>query len=71
MSIEITWVDGQDMDDGLALVHQVGNEATIINMDWEDVDSAISLMMAHRELRSAKNRVRNKEEAYMSYGGTA
>ena len=72
MSIDVTWVDSEDMENGVGIVHQVGNEATIINLDWEDVNSTISLLMAYRELRSAKGRVKELiKETYMNYGGTA
>ena len=72
MSIDVTWVDNEDMESGVGLVHQFSNQATVINMDWEEVNSAISLLLAHRELRDAKGRVKRLiEESYMSYGGTA
>jgi len=60
------------MENGVGLVHQIGNQATVINMDWVEVNSAISLLLAYRELRDAKGRVKRLiEESYMSYGGTA
>jgi len=72
MSIDVTWVDNEDMENGVGLVHQIGNQATIINMDWEEVNSTISLLIAYRELKDAKGRVKQLiEESYMSYGGTA
>jgi len=72
MSIDVTWVDNEDMENGVGLIHEVGNMATVINMDWGDVNSAISLLIAYRELKDAKGRVKQLvEETYMNYGGTA
>ena len=75
MSIDVQWTsdDGvfPDMENGLALIHKVGGQATFMNLNWEDIDSVISLLIAHRELKNAKERVSDKEESHMSYGGTA
>ena len=72
MSIDVTWVDNEDMENGVGLVHQIGNQATVINMDWEEVNSAISLLIAYRELKDAKGKVKQLiEESFMNYGGTA
>ena len=71
MSIDVTWVDNEDMENGVGLVHQIGNQATVINMDWEEVNSAVSLLIAYRELKDAKGRVKQLiEDKYTSYGGT-
>ena len=71
MSIDVAWVNNDDMEHGVALIQKVGNEATIVAMDWDNVSSAISLLIAYRELRGAKSRVKELiEEQNMSYGGT-
>ena len=71
MSIDVAWVDNEHMEHGVALIQKIGNESTIIAMDWDDVSSAISLLIAYRELRGAKSRVKELiEEQNMSYGGT-
>ena len=73
MSIDVTWVDNEDMENGVGLIHEVGNMPTVvIEMDWGDVNSAISLLIAYRELKDAKGRVKELiKETYMNYGGTA
>ncbi len=76
MSIDVRFTNNDNghpryMDDGVTLIHKVGMESVIINMDWDDVNNTISLLMAHRELKSSKERIREfDEEKNMSYGGT-
>ena len=77
MGIDVRYINNDNghprhMDDGITLIHKVGMVATVLNMNWDDVNSAISLLMAHRELKSSKDRVKElDEDTYQNYGGTA
>ena len=53
--LDIKWMDG-DMRNGLTLTHKDPFTATI-DLNWDDVDSAISLLLAYRELMSTKKRL--------------
>jgi len=50
--LDIEWTDG-DMRKGLTIAHK-NPFTTVIDLSWEDVDSAISQLLAYRELMSTK-----------------
>jgi hypothetical protein len=80
--LEVEWMDG-DMSKGLTVTHKDPFTNTI-DLSWEDVDSAISQLLAYRELMSTKKRlglsifkeesdtiVNNGDgEEILSYGGS-
>ena len=53
--LEIEWTDG-DMRNGLTVTHKDPFTCTI-DLSWEDVDSAISQLLAYRELMSTQKRL--------------
>ena len=53
--LEVEWMDG-DMSKGLTVTHKDPFTNTI-DLSWEDVDSAISQLLAYRELMSTKKRL--------------
>ena len=53
--LDIEWTDG-DMRKGLTIAHK-NPFTTVIDLSWEDVDSAISQLLAYRELMSTKKRL--------------
>jgi len=53
--LEIEWTDG-DMRKGLTVTHKDPFTCTI-DLSWEDVDSAISQLLAYRELMSTQKRL--------------
>tara|TARA_R110000765_G_scaffold301211_1_gene395705 strand:- start:881 stop:1123 length:243 start_codon:yes stop_codon:yes gene_type:complete len=53
--LDIEWTDG-DMRKGLTVTHKDPFTCTI-DLGWEDVDSAISQLLAYRELMSTKKRL--------------
>ena len=52
---EVEWKDG-DMRKGLTVTHKDPFTCTI-DLSWEDVDSAISQLLAYRELMSTQKRL--------------
>ena len=52
---EVEWLDG-DMRKGLTVTHKDPFTCTI-DLSWEDVDSAISQLLAYRELMSTQKRL--------------
>jgi hypothetical protein len=75
--LDIKWMDG-DMKNGLTLTHK-NPFTTTIDLNWDDVDSAISLLLAYRELMSTKKRLGlsvfeesngGDGEEILNYGGT-
>tara|TARA_R110000824_G_scaffold385654_1_gene579960 strand:- start:908 stop:1129 length:222 start_codon:yes stop_codon:yes gene_type:complete len=60
MSIEVEYIN-TDMSEGLCLVKK-DPFSKAINLDWDEVSTAISLLLAHRELRDAKERAGVKAE---------
>jgi len=78
--LDIEWTDG-DMRKGLTIAHK-NPFTTVIDLSWEDVDSAISQLLAYRELMSTKKRlglavfkgeasdIINNEDEVSSYGGS-
>ena len=78
--LDIEWTDG-DMSKGLTIAHK-NPFTTVIDLSWEDVDSAISQLLAYRELMSTKKRlglavfkgeasdIINNEDEVLSYGGS-
>ena len=78
--LEVEWMDG-DMSKGLTVTHKDPFTNTI-DLSWEDVDSAISQLLAYRELMSTKKRlglavfkgeasdIINNEDEVLSYGGS-
>jgi hypothetical protein len=53
--LEIEWLDG-DMRNGLTITHKDPFTAKM-DLSWDDVDSAISQLLAYRELMSTKKRL--------------
>ena len=53
--LDMEWKDG-DMSKGLTVTHKDPFTCTI-DLRWEDVDSAISQLLAYRELMSTKKRL--------------
>ena len=85
--IDVEW-RGDDMRKGLKIIHRDPSPipsliTAELKLDWEDVDSLISLCIAYRELKSSKERVGifsahvndevngGGEDEIISYGGTA
>jgi len=78
--LDIKWIDG-DMRNGLTLTHK-DPFTTTLDLNWDDVDSAISLLLAYRELMSTKQRLGlsvfeegnggngGDGEEILNYGGT-
>ena len=81
--LEVEWMDG-DMSKGLTVTHKDPFTNTI-DLSWEDVDSAISQLLAYRELMSTKKRLglsifkegggggggnEGNEDGVDNYGGT-
>ena len=78
--LDIKWMDG-DMRNGLTLTHK-DPFTTTLDLNWDDVDSAISLLLAYRELMSTKQRLGlsvfeednggngGDGEEILNYGGT-
>jgi hypothetical protein len=67
--LEVEWMDG-DMSKGLTVTHQDPFTSTL-DLRWEDVDSAISQLLAYRELMSTKKRLGLSifKEGGVGYGG--
>jgi hypothetical protein len=55
MSIEIEYIN-TEMTEGLCLVKK-DPFSKAINLNWDEVNAAISLLLAHRELKDAKERL--------------
>ena len=55
MTIEIDYINA-DMSEGLWLV-QKDPFTNRLKLDWSEVNAAISLLLAHRELAQAKDRL--------------
>ena len=53
--LDIEWTDG-DMRKGLTVTHKDPFTSTL-DLRWEDVDSAISQLLAYRELMGTKKRL--------------
>ena len=53
--VEVEWKDG-DMSKGLTVTHKDPFTSTL-DLRWEDVDSAISQLLAYRELMGTKKRL--------------
>ena len=53
--LEVEWMDG-DMSKGLTVTHKDPFTSTL-DLRWEDVDSAISQLLAYRELMGTKKRL--------------
>ena len=81
--VEVEWMDG-DMSKGLTVTHQDPFTSTL-DLRWEDVDSAISQLLAYRELMGTKKRLglsifkegggggggnEGNEDGVDNYGGT-
>ena len=81
--LEVEWKDG-DMSKGLTVTHK-DPFTSVVDLRWEDVDSAISQLLAYRELMGTKKRLglsifkegggggggnEGNEDGVDNYGGT-
>jgi|10_taG_2_1085330.scaffolds.fasta_scaffold49278_3 hypothetical protein len=61
MSIEISYIN-DDMSEGVVFIQKDPFTNKLL-LNWEEVDEAVSLLLAHRELMQTTQRIKaNKQE---------